>query len=89
VEGMIKFFTNFLPKDRNSGMMIESKVRIHLAVCILASIGYVVTYQRLAEKIGLELGEVHNAMNKLPDVRKHYMRKHTLRGPDVRGLLNK
>jgi hypothetical protein len=54
VEGMNKFFTKFLPKDRTYGMSIENKVRIHLAVCI-DSIGYVATYQRLAQKLGLEL----------------------------------
>jgi hypothetical protein len=50
-------------------MTIENKVRIHLALCI-DSIGYVETYQRLAEKIGLELGKVHMEINMLLDVRK-------------------
>jgi hypothetical protein len=75
VEGMNKFFTKFLPKDSTYGMSIENKVRIYLAVCI-DSIGYVATYERLAQKIGLELGEVHKAMNKLLDARKCYLRKH-------------
>jgi hypothetical protein len=75
VEGMNKFFTKFLPKDRNYGMTIENRVRIYLAICI-DSIGYVATYHRLAEKIGLELGAVHKAMSKLLDVRKRYLRKH-------------
>jgi hypothetical protein len=54
---------------------IKNRVRLHLAVCI-DSIGYVETYRRLAQKLGLELGEVHKEMNKLLDVRKHYLRKH-------------
>jgi hypothetical protein len=61
VEGMNKFFTKFLPKDRTYGMSIENKVRMHLAVCI-DSIGYVSTYERLAQKIGLELGVVHTRL---------------------------
>jgi hypothetical protein len=44
VEGMNKFFTKFLPKDRTYGMSIEHRVRLHLAVCI-DSIGYVEKYQ--------------------------------------------
>jgi hypothetical protein len=34
VEGMNKFFTKFLPKDRTYAMTIENQVRIHLAICI-------------------------------------------------------
>jgi hypothetical protein len=75
VEGMNKFFTKFLPKDRTYGMSIENRVRLHLAVCI-DSISYVETYQRLAQKLGLELGEVTKEMNKLLDIRKRYLRKH-------------
>jgi hypothetical protein len=48
VEGMNRFFTKFLPKDRSYGMTIENRVRLHLAVCI-DSIGYVETYRRLAQ----------------------------------------
>jgi hypothetical protein len=69
VEGMNKFFTKFLLKDRTYGMTIENKVRIHLAVCI-DSVGYQSTYGRLAEKTGLELGQVQQEMNRLLDVRK-------------------
>jgi hypothetical protein len=78
VEGMNKFFTKFLPKDRIYGMSIENRVRLHLAVCI-DSIGYVETYQWLAQKLRLELGEVTKEMNKLLDVRKRYLRKHRKR----------
>jgi hypothetical protein len=56
-------------------MTIKNRVRLHLAVCI-NSIGYVETYRRLAQKLGMELGQVHEEMNKLLDVRKRYMRKH-------------
>jgi hypothetical protein len=56
-------------------LSIENRVRINLAVCI-DSIGYVATYGRLAQKLGLELGEVHEEMNKLLDVRKRHLRKH-------------
>jgi hypothetical protein len=75
VEGMNKFFTKFLPKDRTYGMTIENKVRIHLVVCI-DSVGYQSTYGRLAEKTGLELGQVQQEMNRLLDVKKQYKRKY-------------
>jgi hypothetical protein len=78
-EGTNNCFTKVLPKDCTYGMTIENKVRIHLALCI-DSIGYVKTYWRLAEKFGLELGEVHMQMNKLLDVRKWYLRKYRKKG---------
>jgi hypothetical protein len=56
-------------------LTIENRVRLHLAVCI-DSIGYVETYRRLAQELGLELGEVDEEMNKLLDVGKRYLRKH-------------
>jgi hypothetical protein len=78
VEGTNKFFTKFLPKDRTYGMMIENKVRLHLAICI-DSAGYVKTYRRPSEQIGVNLGKVHEDMNRLLDVRKLYTRKYRKR----------
>jgi hypothetical protein len=78
VEGFNKFFTKFLPKDRTYGMSIENKVRIHLAICI-DSAGYVETYRRLSDKIGVNLGKVHEEMNRILDVRKLYLRKYRKR----------
>jgi hypothetical protein len=78
VEGFNKFFTKFLPKDRTFGMSIENKVRIHLAICI-DSAGYVETYRRLSDKIGVNLGKVHEEMNRILDVRKLYLRKYRKR----------
>jgi hypothetical protein len=49
VEGMNKFFTKFLAKDRTYAMTIENQVRIHLEICI-DSVGYQETYSRLAER---------------------------------------
>ncbi len=43
VEGMNKFFTKFLPKDRTYAMTIENKVRLYLAVSI-DLVGYLETY---------------------------------------------
>jgi hypothetical protein len=34
VEGMNKFFTKFLPKDRTYGLTIENRVKIYLEICI-------------------------------------------------------
>jgi hypothetical protein len=78
VEGTNKFFTKFLPKDRTYGMTIENKVRIYLAICI-DSAGYVETHSRLSDKIGVNLGKVHEDMNRLLDVRKLCMRKYRKR----------
>jgi hypothetical protein len=69
VEGTNKFFTKFLPKDRTYGMTIENKMRLNLAICI-DSAGYVETYRRLSDKIGVNLGKVHEDMNRLLDVSK-------------------
>jgi hypothetical protein len=78
IEGTNKFFTKFLPKDHTYGMTIENKVRIHLAICI-DSVGYIETYRRLLDKIGVNLGRVHKDMNRLLDVRKLYMRRYRKR----------
>jgi hypothetical protein len=43
------------------------------------SAGYVETYRRLSEKIGVNLGKVHQDMNRLLDVRKLYIRKYRKR----------
>jgi hypothetical protein len=63
VEGMNKFFTKFLPKDRTYGLTIENRVRIYLAICI-DSVGYQETYSRLAIKVGTEVGNVQAEMNR-------------------------
>jgi hypothetical protein len=63
VEGMNKFFTKFLAKDRTYGLTIENRVRIYLAICI-DSIGYQETYSRLAIKAGTEVGNVQEEMNR-------------------------
>jgi hypothetical protein len=78
VEGLNKFFTKFLPKDRTYGMTIENKVRLHLAICI-DSVGYDSTYSRLAEKTGLEIGMVMAESHRLLDVEKQYRRKYRKR----------
>jgi hypothetical protein len=62
VEGMKKFFTKFLPKDRTYGLTIENRVIIYLAICI-DSVGYQETYLRLATKAGTEVGNVQAEMN--------------------------
>jgi CHAD domain-containing protein len=59
-------------------MLIENKVRIHLAICI-DSAGYVETYRRLSDKIGVNLGKVHEEMNRTLDVIKLYLRKYRKR----------
>jgi hypothetical protein len=78
VEGTNKFFTKFLPNDHTYGMTIENKVRIHLAICIV-SVGYIETYRRLSDKIGVNLGRNHKDVKRLLDVRKLYMRKYRKR----------
>jgi hypothetical protein len=49
-----------------------------LAICI-DSAGYVKTYSRLSDKIGVNLGKVHEEMNRILDVRKLYLRKYRKR----------
>jgi hypothetical protein len=78
VEGTNKFFTKFLPKACTYVMTIDNKVRLHLAICI-DSASYVETYRRLSGKTGVNLGKVHEDMNRLLDVRKLYMRKYRKR----------
>ena len=73
VEGMNKFFTNFLPKDRTYCMTIENKVRLYLAISI-DSVGYLETYRRIAEKTGLTVCGVHRSMNRQFDEMKSYRR---------------
>jgi hypothetical protein len=55
VEGMNKFFTKFLTKDRTYRLTIKNRVRIYLAICI-DSVGYQETYSRLALKVGTRWG---------------------------------
>jgi hypothetical protein len=78
VEGMNKFFTKFLPKDRTYAMTIENQVRIHLAICI-DSVGYGETYSRLAEATGLQLGSINEKLNRLLNDKKQYRRKYRKR----------
>jgi hypothetical protein len=78
VEGMNRFFTKFLPKDRAYAMTIENQVRIHLAICI-DSIGYEETYLRLAEATGLQLGSINQKLNRLLNDEKQYRRKYRKR----------
>jgi hypothetical protein len=78
VEGMNKFFTKFLPKDRRYAMTIEKQVRIHLAICI-DSVGYEETYSRLAEATGLRLGSINGQLNRLLNDEKQYRRKYRKR----------
>jgi hypothetical protein len=73
VEGMNKFFTKFLPKDRTYAMTIENKVRLYLAVSI-DSVGYLETYRRIGAKTGLTICEVHKTMSLQFDNRKSYRR---------------
>jgi hypothetical protein len=75
VEGMNKFFTKFLPKDRTYAMTIENKVRIHLAVAI-DSVGYTEVYQRLAKKTGLTYCAIQREMNRQFDNDKTYRREY-------------
>ncbi len=62
VEGLNKFFTKFLPKERTYAMRIENKVRIYLAVAI-DSVGYTDVYERIAEKTGFTHCEVQKELN--------------------------
>jgi hypothetical protein len=75
VEGMNKFFTKFLPKDRTYAMTIENQVRIHLAIFI-DSVGYEETYSRLAEATGLQLGSINEKPNRLLNNEKQCRRKY-------------
>jgi hypothetical protein len=78
VEGMNRFFTKFLPKDRTYAMTIKNQVRIHLAICI-DSVGYQETYFRLAEATGLRLGSINENLNRLLNDEKQYRRKYRKR----------
>jgi hypothetical protein len=75
VEGLNKFFTKFLPKDRTYAMTIENKVRIYLAVAI-DSVGYTETYKCIAEKTGLTYCEVQKELNLQLDQMKSYRRQY-------------
>jgi hypothetical protein len=57
VEGMNKFFTKFLPKDRTYAMMIENKVQLYLAIAI-DLVGYLEVYCRIGEEMGLTICEI-------------------------------
>jgi hypothetical protein len=74
VEGMHKFFTKFLPKDRTYGLTIE----IYLAICI-DSVGYQETHSRLAIKAGTEVGNVQAEMNRQLNFEKEYRRNYRKR----------
>jgi hypothetical protein len=78
VEGMKKFFTKFLPKDRTYAMTIENQVRIYLAICI-DSVSYIETYTRLAESTGLQLGSTNKNLNRQRNDEKQYQRKYKKR----------
>ena len=73
VEGLNKFFTKFLHKDRTYAMTIENKVRIYLAVAI-DSVGYTDVYERIAEKTGFTHCEVQKELNLQLDQDKSYRR---------------
>ena len=73
VEGMNKFFCKFLPKDRTYAMTIENKVRLYLAIAI-DSIGYMETYQRLADSAGFTLCKVQHDLNTQLDKEKEWRR---------------
>jgi hypothetical protein len=75
VEGLNKFFTKFLHKDRTYAMTIENKVRIYLAVAI-DSIGYSETYERIAEKTGLTFCAVQKELDLQLDETKSYRRSY-------------
>jgi hypothetical protein len=75
VEGLNKFFTKFLPKDRTLAMTIENKVRLYLAICI-DSIGYYETYRRLSEKTGIRYCKVQQTLNEQLDNEKSYRRQY-------------
>jgi hypothetical protein len=75
VEGMNKFFTKFLPKDRTFAMTIENKVRLYLAVSI-DSVGYTEVYRRIAEKTGLTICGVLKNLNLQLDKEKSYRREY-------------
>jgi hypothetical protein len=73
VEGMNKFFTKFLHKDRTYAMTIENKVRLYLAVAI-DSVGYLEVYRRIGEETGLTICEINREMNLQLDNEKSYRR---------------
>jgi hypothetical protein len=75
VEGMNKFFTKFLPKDRTYATTIENMVRLYLAISI-DSVGYTEVYRRLGEKTGLTISEVNRTMNMELDEYKTYRRRY-------------
>ena len=52
-EGINKFLTKFLPKDRTYCKTIENSVRVHLAI-IIDSIGYCRGYSRILKEIGVK-----------------------------------
>jgi hypothetical protein len=78
VEGMNKFFTKLLPKDRTYAMTIKNQVRIHLAICI-DSVGYIETYSRLAEATRLQLGSTNEKLNRNLNDEKQYRWKYKKR----------
>jgi hypothetical protein len=73
VEGLNKFFTKFLHKDRTYAMTIENKVRIYLAAAI-DLVGYTNVYERIAEKIGFTYCEVQKELNLQLNQVKSYRR---------------
>jgi hypothetical protein len=73
VEGLNKFFTKFLHKDRTYTLTIENKVRIYLAVAI-DSVGYTDVYERIAKKTGFTYCEVQKELNLQLDQEKSYRR---------------
>jgi hypothetical protein len=75
VEGLNKFFTKFLHKDRTYAMTIENKVQIYLAVAI-DSIGYSESYERIAEKTGLTFCAVQKELDLHLDETKSYRRSY-------------
>ncbi len=78
VEGMNKFFTKFLPKDRTYALTVENSVRLYLAVMI-DSIGYSETYKRIGEKGGFKICGTHQTMNESFDTQKSYRREYRKR----------
>jgi hypothetical protein len=72
-EGLNKFFTRVLHKDRTYAMTIENKVRIYLAVAI-DSVGYTDVYERIAKKTGFTYCEVQKELNLQLDQEKSYRR---------------
>jgi hypothetical protein len=73
VEGLNKFLTKFLHKDRTYAMTIENEVRIHLAFAI-DSDGYTDVYERIAKKTRFTYCEVQKELNLQLDQEKSYRR---------------